>query len=76
MSVAQLAAAADTTDETVEAVEDGRDELRWSLYCALADALGVEATAIVDRVAEESTLSGMLRKSSLRAALSTAQGER
>jgi DNA-binding XRE family transcriptional regulator len=31
MSVAQLAAAADTTDETVEAVEDGRNELRWGL---------------------------------------------
>jgi transcriptional regulator with XRE-family HTH domain len=54
MSVGQLATAADTTVETIEAVEDGRDELRWGLYCALADGLGVGTAAIVDRVAEES----------------------
>ena len=54
MSVAQLAAAADTTITTVEAVEGGRDELRWGFYCALADGLGVGAAAIVDRMAEES----------------------
>jgi XRE family transcriptional regulator, fatty acid utilization regulator len=53
MSVAHLAAAADTAVEMVEAVEEGRDELRWDLFCALADALGVNTAAIVDRVAEE-----------------------
>jgi XRE family transcriptional regulator, fatty acid utilization regulator len=54
MSAEDLAAAAGRPVRTVEAVEDGRDELRFDLLCALADGLDIRLSAITVRVAEES----------------------
>jgi transcriptional regulator with XRE-family HTH domain len=54
MSYEDLAAAAGRPVQTVEAVEDGRDELRFDLLCALADGLDIRLSAIMFRVAEES----------------------
>jgi hypothetical protein len=54
MSPEDLAAAADRTVRTVEAVEDGREELGFDLLCALADGLDIRLSAIMFRVAEES----------------------
>jgi transcriptional regulator with XRE-family HTH domain len=49
MSVEDLAAAAGITEEQVEAVEAGRDELRWDVFCGLADALEVGLAEVADR---------------------------
>jgi transcriptional regulator with XRE-family HTH domain len=54
MSLEDLAAAAGRPVGAVEAVEDGRDELRFDLLCALADGLDARLSAIMFRVAEES----------------------
>lgn len=45
-SVEQLADLAATTPDRVEAVEDGRDPLRYDLFCGLADALGVQPSEV------------------------------
>jgi transcriptional regulator with XRE-family HTH domain len=53
MSRGDLARAAGITDDLLDAVEDGRDELRFDLYCALARGLNVGLAAFPTRVAEE-----------------------
>jgi transcriptional regulator with XRE-family HTH domain len=47
IGVEQLADLAATTPDRVEAVEDGRDPLRYDLICGLADALGVRPSQIM-----------------------------
>jgi transcriptional regulator with XRE-family HTH domain len=49
MSVEDLAAAAGITEEQVEAIEAGRDELRWDVFCGMADALEVGLAEVADR---------------------------
>jgi transcriptional regulator with XRE-family HTH domain len=48
-SVEQLADLAATTPDRVEAVEDGRDPLRYDLFCGLADALGIQPSEVIRR---------------------------
>jgi transcriptional regulator with XRE-family HTH domain len=49
LSVADLAAAAATSVDRIEAVEEGRDPLRFGLFCRLADALGVGLSEVTQR---------------------------
>jgi predicted transcriptional regulator len=49
MSVGDLAEAAGITEEQVEAIEAGRDELRWDVFCGVADALEVGLAEVADR---------------------------
>jgi transcriptional regulator with XRE-family HTH domain len=51
-SVEELARACDVDDERIEAIESGRLDPTYELLLALAEGLGVEASALV-RLSEE-----------------------